>query len=79
MGQFVDRGYNASLSGIGNIARFDSPHKDHNHFHHVHRYDVFNHDSEGTLESCEWPTLGEVLGELETWFYAHYDRLSPRD
>jgi hypothetical protein len=32
---------NAVLSSSGPIFRYNSPHVDHNQFHHVHRYDVF--------------------------------------
>lgn len=43
----------------------------------MHRYDVFHNDHDGTVESSEWPTLGDVLGELEAWFYENFERLTP--
>lgn len=74
--QTIDYHYNARLKGVGNILRYDSPHFDHNGYHHVHRFDVFNGDNTGTLTECEWPTLGRVLEELEQWYYDNQDRLS---
>lgn len=68
--------YNARLKGIGNILRYDSPHEDHNRFHHVHRFTVFDGDHDGWVGQCEWPTLGDVITELEAWFYQHYERLT---
>ncbi|NTW52991.1 MAG: hypothetical protein HGB22_10460 [Chlorobiaceae bacterium] len=40
--QTVSYSYNVFLTGVGNVFRYDSPHKDHNQQHHVHRYDVLN-------------------------------------
>jgi hypothetical protein len=74
--QTVEYSYNANLPGVGNILRYDSPHPDHNCFHHVHRFDVFDGDREGRAEACEWPHLGDVIGELEAWFYDNYERLN---
>ncbi|MEO6878706.1 MAG: hypothetical protein ABI205_09515 [Gemmatimonadaceae bacterium] len=72
----IDYHYNARIRGVGNILRYDYPHPDHNKFHHVHRYDVFNGDDVGTLTECNWPHLGEVIGELEAWYYENRDRLT---
>lgn len=74
----IDYVYNAHLQGVGNILRYDCPHPDHNCFHHVHKFDVFNGDREGTVERIDGesrPTLGEVVGELQAWFYENYARL----
>ncbi len=71
--QTVEYRYNARIRGVGNIVRHDGPHSTHNQFHHVHRYDVFNGDEEGTVKECEWPTLGQMLYNLEEWYYANYD------
>lgn len=73
--QTVEYHYNARLRGFGNILRYDSSHPTHNQFHHVHRYDVFTTDDEGTVEECRWPTLGKVLDELEEWYYDNRERL----
>lgn len=73
--QTIDYHYNARIRGRGNILRYDSPHPDHNQFHHVHRYDVFNADDDGTVTECEWPHLGDVIGELEEWYYDHRNDL----
>ncbi|NBB87164.1 MAG: hypothetical protein GVY12_13230 [Bacteroidetes bacterium] len=68
--------YNVALSGHGTIFRYDSPHREHRRFHHVHRYDVLSGDSEGTVERIEddaWPTLGEVVQEAADWYYDHHE------
>ena len=73
--QTVAYSYNVSLQNLGNIFRYDSPHPTHNREHHVHRYDVLNGDTEGTVEmdyrEDEWPTLREVVDEAAEWYYAH--------
>ncbi len=75
--QTVDYSYNASVSGLGNIFRYDSPHEDHNDFHHRHAYDVFAGDVVGTVTKLtEWPTLGEVIEELRAWTSANADKLT---
>lgn len=75
----ISYSYNAFLIGRGNILRYDSPHATHNQEHHVHRYDVLRGDTRGTLTFLEdeagRPTLGEVITELERWYYEHYDDL----
>ena len=72
--------YHACLEGgRGNIVRYDSAHPDHNQDHHVHRYDVFAGDVEGSVEMLGhdgWPTLGDVLHELRDWYYEHSDKLT---
>lgn len=77
--QTVAYSYNALLSGVGNILRYDSPHATHNKEHHVHQYDVLNG---GEQLPIEWlpdqerrPTLGEVIDELGEWYYTRYDKL----
>lgn len=78
--QTIAYAYNAHLRGIGNIFRYDSPHPDHNRYHHVHKFEVFGDDHEGRVEeidAAEWPTLGDVLSELQSWFYENYERLDP--
>ncbi len=67
--------YHAHIKGIGNILRYDSPHRHHPH-HHVHRYDVLKGDKEGSrfdlVQETERPTLGEVIDELNDWYYANF-------
>lgn len=74
--------YNAAVQGLGNILRYDSPHPDHNREHHVHRYDVLNGDRAGTVDFIydedDVPTLGEVLTEVESWFYQNSEALLRR-
>lgn len=69
--------YNASLAGRGNIFRYCSPHLDHNKFHHRHNFDVFAGDVTGTVAQIDgdWPTLGDVIGELRCWTSEHHSRL----
>ncbi len=67
--------YNAVLRGGGTILRYNSPHPNHNKFHHVHRYDVLSGDKEGTtteLSEAERPTLAQVVQELHDWYYDNY-------
>lgn len=76
--QTVEYSYNASIEGLGNILRYDSPHPSHNQFHHVHRYDPLHGDGIGTVEMIDddgWPTLGEVLDELRVWYYSNFDTI----
>ena len=71
--------YNVALEDEGNIVRYDSPHRTHRRFHHVHRYDVLEGDTDGVVERVpedDWPTLGEVIREAEAWYYDHYDELN---
>jgi len=78
--QTVAYSYNASLEGVGNIVRYDSPH-DHRPHHHVHRFDVLNGDSDGTVDDVKddgWPTIGDLLSELRDFYYANFDRLKDR-
>lgn len=68
--------YTAVLSGIGNIIRYDSPHMDHNRFHHAHKYDVLNGDKEGTIDELsedQRPTLAQMVDDLESWYYDNYE------
>ena len=68
--------YHARLRGRGNILRYDAPHESHRPFHHVHRYDPRLKGHDETVEAIageEWPTLGEVLTELEVWYFENAD------
>ena len=73
--------YSAILGKRGPIFRYDSPHPDHNMFHHVHRYAVLDGDVHGATtpieEQAQWPTLGEVIQELCDWYYDNLTRLRP--
>lgn len=69
--------YNAVLRNAGNILRYDSPHPTHNKEHHVHRFEPVGHEIEGSphflADEGERPTLGEVIKEVEEWYYNHAD------
>lgn len=75
--QTTSYSYNVVLAGVGNIFRYDSPHSDHNQFHHVHRYDVLNGDTKGRVEKVDaahWPHLQEVIEEAMDWHFANFTR-----
>jgi hypothetical protein len=69
--------YNAVLRNAGNILRYDSPHETHNREHHVHRFDPVGHEVSGSpfflRDENDRPTLGEVISEVEAWYYDHAD------
>jgi hypothetical protein len=73
---------NASLGGVGNILRHDSPHPDHNREHHVHSFDVLRGDLHGSVELIyeedRIPTLYEFVAHVEEWYYAHLGKLPSR-
>ncbi len=75
--QCVAYSYNAALEGLGNILRYESPHKTHNQDHHVHRFDVLGSEAETLkwIRDDEWPTLGEVIEELRDWYYENEARI----
>lgn len=70
--QTIEYSYNAYVAGQGNILRYNSPHDDHNQFHHVHRFDFFGGGDE-TVEEIKTeedrPTLSDVLEELRNWYW----------
>lgn len=73
--------YNVFLRGGNNILRYDNlhPRKDHPDDHHKHTYDWKTGeqlpDSPVWIGAEEWPTLGEVLREAQSWYYEHRERL----
>lgn len=74
--QTIDYSYNTSVAGIGNILRYDSPHPDHNKEHHVHRFDIASKEEIGVdfiPNEEDRPTLGEIVSEIETWYYDNVD------
>ncbi len=79
--QTVDYSYNAFVSGSGNILRYDSPHPDHYKQHHVHRFDVLTRREIAVdfiqIED-DRPTLGEIISEVESWYYDNIDWLLAR-
>jgi len=74
--QTVAYNYNVTLDEKGNVFRYDSPHHDHFKEHHVHRFDVLNGDTLGSVDFLEEedqrPTLGEVIKEAANWYYANF-------
>lgn len=66
--------YNAFANGRGIIVRYDSPHDDHNQFHHVHRHDYLGSWSEIDIEpllESEVPTLADVIEEVHDIYYGN--------
>jgi hypothetical protein len=72
--------YNATIPSLGPIFRYNSPHADHNRYHHVHRYEVLDGDTQGTVEldydDDAWPTLAEVISETEDWYHRNVGRMT---
>ncbi len=73
--------YSVVLEGMGNILRYDGPHK-HRPVHHVHSYDPFESTVPATITELtydnEQPTLGQVIAKAEGWFYDNVDELVRR-
>ena len=47
----------------------------------MHRFDVLRGDLEGTVVDVAedaWPTIGDLLTELEGFYYDNFDTLSKR-
>lgn len=79
--QTVDYSYNAYVDGIGNILRYDSPHPDHYREHHVHRFDTASKHEitvDFILKEEDRPTLGEIISEVEHWYYDNADWILAR-
>ena len=74
--QLVFYRYNAVLLNRGTIFRYNSPHRDHRAFHHVHRFDVLGTGNETVTEVREEdvPSLWQILREAEDWYWAHLER-----
>lgn len=78
--------YNVTLRGVGNIFRYDSPFlpdRGGHHAHdHVHLYDAFAGDREGTIEPIynkdDVPTLGEVIDRARDWYWQNVEELERR-
>lgn len=77
--QTVDYSYNVRVEGVGNVLRYDSAHPDHNCDHHVHHYDILNGDRQGRVTlhgEAGWPTLGEVIAEVRSWYWENHDAIA---
>lgn len=80
--------YNAYVRGYHNIFRYDNLDGDylrpgHLDEHHRHVFDWRNGTerigSPYWVGHDDWPTLGDVLQELETWYWQHKDDLPNPD
>ena len=83
--QTVIYSYNASIQGYGNILRYDNQDEDytfrngHLDEHHKHIFD-WRTDRED-LENLvwvgyeKWPTLGDVIQEMEKWYWQNHSSL----
>lgn len=77
--------YNAFVRSRNNILRYDNAHRHpgHGDAHHKH---LFNWRTGRELPGFPqwvgesgWPTLGEVLSEVEQWYYTHREELPNPD
>lgn len=78
----VEYKYNAFMRGHNNLLRYDNSHSfpGHEDSHHKHEYDwrtgqQFPGFPEWVGEH-RWPTLGQVLEELEQWYWKNREDLS---
>jgi hypothetical protein len=73
--------YNAFVRGGHNVLRYDNthPYPGHADAHHKHVYDrETGRQVPGSpfwIGADRWPTLGEVLDELERWYWENRDDL----
>lgn len=74
--QTVKYAYNVSLSGYGNLFRYDNVHVHAGHHgpNHRHGFDFGTRAETVTETRAEWPTLGEVLEEMRQWHWDHLNR-----
>jgi hypothetical protein len=77
--------YNAFIRGHNNILRYDNTHMypGHGDAHHRHKYDWrTGKELSGSPEwvgEHRWPTLGEVLEEIERWYWENRDYMPNPD
>lgn len=73
--------YNAFVRSQHNILRYDNTHTYPGHAdpHHKHTYDPDTGarlpDSPHWIGQDDWPTLGEVIEEVERWYWEHRAKL----
>ncbi|HAN91878.1 MAG TPA: hypothetical protein DCQ33_07335 [Nitrospira sp.] len=71
--------YNASVRGHNVILRYDNahPHPGHADDHHKHVVNWKSGQEEALVWVGEagWPTLTQVIQEVEEWYYAHISEL----
>lgn len=70
--------YNVSIEGGHSVFRYDNahPHPGHPDAHHRHEFDKAG--SALPLQwvgEARWPTLGQVIAEARSWYWAHRDEL----
>lgn len=73
------------MRGRGNVLRYDNTHAypGHGDAHHKHVYDWETNNqlpgSPAWVDERGWPTLGEVLKELRTWYWENREDLPNPD
>lgn len=83
--QTFEYSYNAHVRGLNNILRYDNTHiyPGHEDAHHKHEYDWRTGEelpgSPTWVGVNFWPTLGEVLEELEWWYWDNRNSLPQPD
>lgn len=77
--QTVRFAYNVHVGGHHNLFRYDNVHRHPGHpdASHRHAFDWRTGEA-GPVRwiGPDWPTLGEVLEEMRTWFWEHRDELA---
>lgn len=77
----VDYAYTASVSGYGNIFRYDANHGREGHPDNHHRHDFDWRTGDEVADSprwigfAKWPTLAEFIDEVHAWYDRHRDKL----
>ncbi len=71
--------YNVSVSGRGSAFRYDNAHRHPGHSDPNHRHE-FDWKTGAAVAvrwiGRDWPTLGEVIQEARTWYWANHDDLA---
>lgn len=76
--------YRAGVCGHGTIVRIDNNHSwpGHTDEFHIHHCDWRSDDDVGRVEwvgEDNWPTLGEFIRDVASWYYEHRDELPRPD
>jgi len=82
--QTISYSYDVVLQGRSNVFRYCSPHGEdheieHHRHHHRHQFDPFGPSPDEYTVAIDyagdWPTLGQVIQEADTWYWENVHRL----